>query len=227
MVALRVRSLILGEPVRVRASDGGWHEIEADEPVEPCDIMILLPTRPNIRDTVIRHLRDYGVPAQADREGGLLDRPAVHALEGLLQLVARPSSRHSAAWVARSPIIGMDDSQLQSYLDGSRRGENLVHRLSEHCSNDRLRTLVDRWIELASCGRIIDLLEETIDHSDLLVGYHDPVSIQDVEHFVEIVRGLSLEVGGDPIVLADRIRNLREDNSGAIEAVNTPPSDAV
>ena len=227
MVALRVRSLILGEPVRVRASDGGWHEIEADEPVEPCDIMILLPTRPNIRDTVIRHLRDYGVPAQADREGGLLDRPAVHALEGLLQLVARPSSRHSAAWVARSPIIGMDDSQLQSYLDGSRRGENLLQRLSEHCPNDRLRTLVDRWIELASCGRIIDLLEETIDHSDLLVGYHDPVSIQDVEHFVEIVRGLSLEVGGDPIVLADRIRNLREDNSGAIEAVNTPPSDAV
>ena len=102
-----------------------------------------------------------------------------------------------------------------------------MQRLSEHCPNDRLRTLVDRWIELASCGRIIDLLEETIDHSDLLVGYHDPVSIQDVEHFVEIVRGLSLEVGGDPIVLADRIRNLREDNSGAIEAVNTPPSDAV
>ena len=83
-----------------------------------------------------------------------------------------------------------------------------MQRLSEHCPNDRLRTLVDRWIELASCGRIIDLLEETIAHSALLVGYHDPVSIQDVEHFVEIVRGLSLEVGGDPIVLADRILSL-------------------
>ena len=227
MVALRVRSLILGDSVRVIDSDGGWHEIEADEPVEPSDIMILLPTRPNIRDTVIRHLRDHGVPAQADREGGLLDRPAVHALDGLLQLIARPSSRHSAAWVARSPIIGMDDSQLQSYLNDSSRGENLLHRLSEHCPNDRLRALVDRWIELSSCGRITDLLDETIDYSDLLVGYHDPVSIQDVEHFVEVVRELSIEVGGDPMVLADRIRNLREDNSDAIEAVNTPPSDAV
>ena len=227
MVALRVRSLILGEPVRVRAADGGWHEVEADEPVDPSDIMILLPTRPNIRDTVIRHLRDHGIPAQADREGGLLERPAVHALEGLLQLIARPTSRHSAAWVARSTIIGLNDSEIQSYLDGARRGEDLLQRLFEHCPNDRLRTLVARWRELSSCGRVIDLLEETIDHSDLLVSYHDPVSIQDVEHFVEMVRGLSHEVGGDPMVLADRIRDLREDNSGAIEAVNTPPSDAV
>ncbi len=227
MVALRVRSLIRGDAVRVKDSDGGWHEIEADVRVEPSDIMILLPTRPNIRDIVIRHLRDHEVPAQADREGGLLDRPAVHALDGLLQFIARPYSRHSAAWVARSPMIGMDDSQLQSYLGGSSRGENLLQRLSEHCPNERLRTLVNRWIEFSSCGRIIDLLEETIDHSDLLVGYHDPVSIQDVENFVELVRDLSLEVGGDPMVLADRIRNLREDNSDAIEAVNTPPSDAV
>ncbi len=227
MVALRVRSLILGETIRVRDSDGGWHEIEAEETVAPSDIMILLPTRPNLRDIVIRHLRNHGVPAQADREGGLLERPAVHALDGLLQLIARPSSRHSAAWVARSPIIGMDDSQLQAYLDDSSRGENLLYRLSEHCPNDRLRALVDRWIELSSCGRIIDLLEDTIDHSDLLVGHHDSVSIQDVENFVEMVRELALDVGGDPMVLADRIRNLREDNSDAIEAVNTPPSDAV
>ena len=227
MLALRVRSLILGETVRVRATDGSWHELEADEPVDPSDIMILLPTRPNIRDTVIRNLRDHGVPAQADREGGLLERPAVHALEGLLQLIARPTSRHSATWVARSAIVGMDDSELQSYLDGARKGDNLLHRLSECCPNDRLRALVERWRELSSCGRVIDLLEETIDHSDLLVGYHDPASIQDVENFVEVVRGLSLEVGGDPMVLADRIRDLREDNSNAIEAVNTPPSNAV
>ena len=227
MLALRVRSLILGETVRVRATDGSWHELEADEPVDPSDIMILLPTRPNIRDTVIRNLRDHGVPAQADREGGLLERPAVHALEGLLQLIARPTSRHSATWVARSAIVGMDDSELQSYLDGARKGDDLLHRLSECCPNDRLRALVERWRELSSCGRVIDLLEETIDHSDLLVGYHDPASIQDVENFVEVVRGLSLEVGGDPMVLADRIRDLREDNSNAIEAVNTPPSNAV
>ena len=110
----------------------------------------------------------------------------------------------------------MDDSQLQSYLGNSSRGENLLHRLSEHCTNERLRALVNRWIELSSCGRIIDLLEETIDHSDLLLGYHDPVSIQDVESFVEVVRELSIEVGGDPIVIADRIRSLREDNLSLI-----------
>ena len=154
MLALRVRSLILGETVRVRATDGSWHELEAYEPVDPSDIMILLPTRPNIRDTVIRNLRDHGVPAQADREGGLLERPAVHALEGLLQLIARPTSRHSATWVARSAIVGMDDSELQSYLDGARKGDDLLHRLSECCPNDRLRALVERWRELSSLSLI-------------------------------------------------------------------------
>jgi hypothetical protein len=100
LIALRVRSLIEASPVRVRSADGQWHQIDAEETVSPSDIMILLPTRPKIRDTVIRHLLDLGIPAQADREGGLLDRPATHALEGLLQFIARPRSRHHAAWVA-------------------------------------------------------------------------------------------------------------------------------
>ena len=37
--------------------------------------MVLLPSRRNIRDIIIRYLNDFDIPSQADREGGLLDRP--------------------------------------------------------------------------------------------------------------------------------------------------------
>jgi len=227
LIARRVGSLIEGSPVRVRSADGKWHQVEAEAPVPPSDIMILLPTRPNLRDIVIRHLHDHGIPAQADREGGLLDRPAVHAIEGLLQFVARPRSRHHAAWVARSVLIGMDDAELQDYIGGAQRGEDLLSRLVAHCSSESQRTLVERWRQLSASGRLIDLLDETIDRSDLLTAYPDPVSRQDVEQIVEVIRSLAAEVGGDAMVLADRIRNLRERSPNALEAITIPPRDAV
>ena len=227
LIARRVGSLIDGSPVSVRSADGKWHQVDAEDPVSPSEIMILLPTRPNIRDVVIRHLHDHGIPAQADREGGLLDRPAAHALEGLLQFVARPRSRHHASWVARSVLIGLDDAQLQDYIGGAQRGEDLLSRLVEHCSSDSQRALVKRWRQLSESGRLIDLLDETIDRSDLLTAYPDSVSRQDVEQIVDVIRALAAEVGGDAMVLADRIRDLRERSSGALEAITIPPGDAV
>ena len=227
LIARRVGSLIDGSPVRVRSADGKWHQVDAEDPVAPNEITILLPTRPNIRDIVIRHLHDHGIPAQADQEGGLLDRPATHAIEGLLQFVARPRSRHHAAWVARSVLIGMDDAQLQDYIGGAQRGEDLLSRLVGHCLSERQRALVERWRHLSGAGRLIDLLDETIDRSDLLTAYPDSVSRQDVEQFVDIIRALAAEVGGDAMVLADRIRDLRERSSNSLEAITVPPSDAV
>ena len=43
--------------------------------------------------------------ASADKEGGLLMRPVVRPLLGLVQWIARPSSRHAAATVARSCLV--------------------------------------------------------------------------------------------------------------------------
>jgi len=227
LIALRVRSLIESSPLRVRSADGSWHEVEADETIAPSDILILLPTRPKIRDIIVRHLQILGIPSQVDREGGLLQRPATHALHGLLQLAARPSSRHHATWVARSELIGFDDTQLHSFLDGADDGENLLRRLAECSDNPRQRSLVDRWCHLSNSSRIIDLLEESADFSDLLISHPDPVSRQDVEQFVNLVRELSVEVGGDPIVLADRVGELSERDPDSLEAETIPPGDAV
>ena len=144
-----------------------------------------------------------------------------------MQLAARPNSRHNAAWVARSPLIGMSDSQLQRYLSSAEKGEDLLSAMLSHCSDERQRALVSRWCELSSSSMLTELLEDTIDQSDLLVAYPDDVSRQDAEHFVELFRELSEQVGGDPIVLADRLRDLRERSSQSLEASTIPQSDAV
>jgi hypothetical protein len=188
--------------------------------------MVLMASRSKIRDALIRHLRDHNIPVQADREGGLMERPVVADLDGLIQFIARPNSRFAAAWVARSSLIGMSDAELQSFLS-TRQHENLLSRLIEYSSNPRQRALVQRWIDLSSSGRIVDLLQETIDQSDLLTAHCDEGSIQDVERFIDEVRSISDSVGGDAIVIADRLRDLREQTGRALEAKNTPERDAV
>jgi hypothetical protein len=120
----------------------------------------------------------------------------------------------------------MSDTQLHDFLSNSEKGVDLLSRMLSSCSNDRQRSLVSRWHELTSSS-LVELLEDTIDRSDLLVAYPDQASRQDAEQFVDLIRSLTAEVGGDPIVLSDRLRDLRESSSQAIEASTIPPTNAV
>ena len=125
MIASRIKHLIEGKPVRVLSPDGNWDIQPTCDKVPPSEIMVLLPSRRNIRDIIIRFLNDFDIPSQADREGGLLERPAVHALNGLLQFVSRPKSLHNATWVARSCLIGFNDKQTQEFIGQAKKNENL------------------------------------------------------------------------------------------------------
>ena len=131
LIALRVKILIEASPVRALSSSGDWTNSSEEEPIKPSDIMILLPTRTNIRDIIVRHLHDLGIPTEVDSEGDLLERPTPRALEGLLQFIARPESRHNALWVARSCLFGMDDGQLQRFLKSSKQGCNLLVEMAK------------------------------------------------------------------------------------------------
>ena len=226
MIARRIQSLNVGESTRVKGPNGTWLEIEQEEPVDYGDIMVLMASRGRLRDSIMRHLQELGIPAEADREGGLMSRPVVKELDGLVQFIARPQSRFAATWVARSSLIGMTDIETQKFI---KDGDNvdLLSLMLNHTKSNAQKRLVQRWIDLRSSGRIIDILNETIDQSDLLTAYHDTVSIKDAEQFVEQVRRISIEVGGDPIVIADRLRDLRNQSSRALEAQSIPDSDAV
>ena len=70
-------------------------------------------------------------------------------------------------------------------------------------------------------------MEDTLDYSDLLLTYSDNASLQDAEQFIGLVSSLSSELGGDSIVIADRIRQLTENESSTMEAITIPPRDAV
>ena len=111
LIALRVKALMDGTPIKIKGASGEWKVIESD-PVEPDDIMILMATRTGIRDALLREFRQLEVPAHADLEGDLFDQPVAMAIEALVQLCARPNSRHHLAWVARSPLMGMADNGI-------------------------------------------------------------------------------------------------------------------
>ena len=227
MIAMRVRNLVQGNPSRVLSSKGDWMEISPEEPVNPSDIMILLPSRSKLRDSIVRELSNVGIPSQADREGSLLERPTVHAMHGLFQLMARPRSVHHAAWLARSPLVGLDDRMLQSFISDSAEGENMLVRLEEFSSNIRQKRMISRWNHLSSRGSYVEALEETLDRSDLLVAYPDHSSRQDSEKFIDLIRTLASDLGGDSKVIADSLRRLKDGDNYATEAINTPESDAV
>ena len=227
MVAKRIKHLIDGKPVRVLSPNGDWDIQPTSEKVPPSEIMVLLPSRRNIRDIIIRYLNDFDIPFQADREGGLLERPAVHTLDGLLQFIARPRNPHNAVWVARSCLIGFNDKQTQDFIGKSKKNENLLYRLRELAINSHQRELVSHWIDFSEKGLVNELLEDTLDFSDLLLTYPEESSLQDVEQFIDLISSLSSELGGDAIVIADKIRQLRENESSSLEAVTIPPSDAV
>ena len=73
----------------------------------------------------------------------------------------------------------------------------------------------------------MEALEETLDRSDLLVAYPDNSSRQDSEKFIDLVRTLASDLGGDSKVIADSLRRLKDGDNNATEAINTPESDAV
>ena len=151
----------------------------------------------------------------------------MHTLDGLLQFIARPNDLHNATWVARSCLIGFNDEQINEFIGNSKNNENLLHRLKDLAINSRQRELIEHWIDLSEKGLVNELLEDTLDYSDLLLTYPEESSLQDVEQFIDLVSSLSSELGGDAIVIADKVGQLRENESSTMEAITITPSDAV
>ncbi len=234
MIAARIRALIDGSPTHVLAATHqsetettvDLREIEPFEAVEPRDIMVLMPSRTHMPD-LIRRLDSLGVPAIADRDGGLLEQPIVQSLLSLVNAVARPNDVSCAAALARTPLVGFDDATLEAYLADESGSSDLIARLAAHATSEAQRELFTRWRTLADSNRLIRLLDETLDHSDLLLAHPSPVDRQYAEQFLAFVRQQTSEAGGDAVLLSDRLRHLRRVSGGLLEGEAMPPSNAV
>ena len=200
--------------------------VEALEAVEPRDIMVLMPSRTHMPD-LIRRLDSLGVPAIADQEGGLLEQPVVQSLLALVNSVARPNDVSRAAALARTPLVGFDDATLEAYLADDSGPSDLIARLESHAVLEKQRELFSRWRRLADSNRLLKLLDETLDHSDLLLAYPSPVDRQYAEQFLAFVRQQTAEAGGDAVLLSDRLRHLSKVSGRLLEGEAMPPSNAV
>ena len=221
LITARIRALIDGQTTSV----GDVIQPE-QEPISPGDILVLIPSRTHLSDLMSR-LEAAGIPATADKEGGLLTRPIVRPLLGLIQWLARPTNRHAAATVACSCLVGLNDGELQSFLLGSKQGENLIERLSNMLPEGPHRALVENWAQSSYRGTVIESLSDTLNHSDLLVAHPRPSERNDAEQFLNLVESQSKEVGGDSILLSDRITHLADVAGNDLTSSGYSNSDSV
>jgi ATP-dependent exoDNAse (exonuclease V) beta subunit len=226
LVATRIRSLIDGVPASVLSSELESTIVPSSDNIEPRDIMILMPSRTHMQD-LIRRLDDLGIPALADQEGGLLEQPIVMALSALLQLTARRFDVSRAATLTRTPLVGFNDIELEKYIADKDGPQDLLERLQDHAISKPQRELFCRWKQLADCNRILKMLEETLDYSDLLLAYPNQVDRQYAEQFLALIRSQMAEAGGDVVLLAERIKRLSSVNGKLLPGEAMPPSNAV
>tara|TARA_B100000902_G_scaffold318907_1_gene310989 strand:- start:1273 stop:3783 length:2511 start_codon:yes stop_codon:yes gene_type:complete len=214
LIVERIRALIQGSDCIIGTASGNHSHVEEGNPLDPGDIMVLLPTR-KLRDPIVAGLRAHGIPVQADKEGALLSRQVITPLMGLVQFLARPDHRHHAAWVARSVLVGMNDSMMDEYLRNAPRGSNLISRLIEQTVSVDQKALFRQWENCARSGRILEALELTADYSDLLVAHPTANDRTDVTSFIAMVNDVRLEVGGDSVMLADRLMRVKDQGDSA------------
>ncbi len=224
--SLRVKSLIAGSPIRIKKADGSWIQKEF-ESVEPNEILILMASRSAMRDPLIRELWKQGINTYVDHEGDLFEQPVASAIEALFQLCARPQSKYHAAWVARSPLLSLSDKQTHEFISKSEEYENMLSALSDFTKDMPSGRLVRRWNEMNSEERIIQLLHETLDVSDLLLAYPSLNAKQQAEQAIQFISKTLEKENGSLLLAADTLRSIREDSDGGEQSMTNPSADAV
>lgn len=229
MISARLHALITGQPVRVRGQseeDNRWVEVEGRPPCSPQDILVLLPKRKHV-DHLLRRLQEWGVPAQADKQGKLFSRPVVKQLNNLLQILARPNNRHAAAVFARGCFVGFTDSELQNYIANHDNCQTLFERISGLAPSESQRDLLAHIGGLSRRGEIIRALQVAMAEGDLFIAHPSLDAIQDANAFLALVEEVESSVGGDLVLLSENINILAKQKAGALESKAVPPSGAV
>jgi ATP-dependent exoDNAse (exonuclease V) beta subunit len=210
LLADRLHALLQHAPTRVwDATNAGWRTVGEQGPeVRPQDIMILVNSRKHLPDLVER-LRGRNIPVMADRQGLLLAQPVVQPLMALLALMARPSARSSAFVLARSPVIGMTERQVQNALVATPAGQSLWPALLEHAPTEPVRALLNDLHRLIQWGAVYDAFDAVLDRSDLLVAYPDDAQRQFAEAWLTMVHGIGKETGHDVSAMQRRMVDIQ------------------
>jgi ATP-dependent helicase/nuclease subunit A len=105
-----------------------------DEPIQPGDIMILLPRRGVLQDFLVRELKRNHVPVAGADRMALTDELAVMDLMALGDALLLPEDDLTVATLLRSPLFGFTDQQLLTLAHD--RGDRPIYRRLQDLSEE-------------------------------------------------------------------------------------------
>ncbi|MBE46134.1 MAG: hypothetical protein CMB02_05755 [Euryarchaeota archaeon] len=226
LLAKRLVSLLSGQKSRVKdCENDSWKEVDvATHQILPEDIMILVASRNRIPN-ILNVLEEHGIPAIADKQGILLQRPAIRPLMSLLWLACSPNDRAAALAVGQSCIVGLDDATLNDHLLES-TGNQIVG-LAKIAPTVELKNLLDKFAYLVAHNDVLHAINIMIDHSDLLRTFPREGDRQDVNNWLSLFERILEKEGGDAALAQLRLRELEDLGSDGPKSTSDATAGAV
>ncbi len=122
-------------------------------PVEPRDILVLVPRRTAVYDAILTELKAANLPIAGTDRLKLYDDLAVKDLLALLSFLSTPNDNLSLATVLKSPLFGFNEQDIFSLLHD--RPKSLW---------ERLQNRVDEQEKCQKAVAILADLKEKVDH---------------------------------------------------------------
>jgi ATP-dependent helicase/nuclease subunit A len=187
------------------------------------DFLVLMRSRTHLRQ-VENAFRDFGIPCDSPRQGGLLKTLEADDLIALLSVLVTPSDDLSLTQVLRSPIYSLSDDQLLNLVNYQQVNEfdSLWIAISKSdCFFHHAYTQIIRWVELAKTLPVHDLLDFIYHDAEIRLRYAQSVPALQLDRVLSnldafLLLALDLDGGRYPS-LPRFIRELKQIKRGAEE----------
>jgi ATP-dependent helicase/nuclease subunit A len=171
-----------------------------------------------------RAFRELGVPCDSPRQGGLLKTLEAEDLIALLSVLVMPTDDLSLAQVLKSPIYGLDDSDLMSLVTEKRQknADCIWHIIQEENSfYHHVALQIADWINRAKHLPVHDLLDHIYASAQVRLRYVESapkLQREQVLSNLDAFLGLALDLDGGRYPSLNRfISELKKIKRGAEE----------
>ena len=175
--------------------------IKEEKQVPWDQFLILLRSRTPLA-SIEKAFRELGIPCDSPRKGGLLKTLEAEDLIALLSVLVMPGDDLSLAQVLKSPIYGLDDSELMSLVIEKRQKnvDCLWHLIQkEDSSHHHVAVQITEWINKAKHLPVHDLLDHIYHSAQIRLRYVESspkLQREQVLSNLDAFLGLALDLDG-------------------------------